>query len=74
MDLDAPAIAALDLLPEPMLFVTLDGVILCANLAGDTCSNPGIPSFKRHWQRLRSMNRVHSKIILRSARVPASSS
>jgi PAS domain S-box-containing protein len=33
MDVDAPAVAALDLLPEPMLFVSLDGIILCANLA-----------------------------------------
>jgi len=33
MDVDAPAIAALDLLPELMLLVSLDGVILCANLA-----------------------------------------
>jgi PAS domain S-box-containing protein len=33
MDVDAPAVAALDLLPEPMLFVNLDGVILGANLA-----------------------------------------
>jgi PAS domain S-box-containing protein len=33
MDVDAPAIAALDLLPEPMLFVGLDGVVLRANLA-----------------------------------------
>jgi len=33
MDVEARAIAALDLLPEPMLLVNLDGVILCANLA-----------------------------------------
>jgi PAS domain S-box-containing protein len=33
MDVDASAIAALDLLPEPILFVRLDGVVLCANLA-----------------------------------------
>jgi PAS domain S-box-containing protein len=33
MDVDAPAVAALDLLPEPMLFVRLDGLILCANQA-----------------------------------------
>jgi PAS domain S-box-containing protein len=33
MDVDAPTVAALDLLPEPMLFVSLDGVILGANLA-----------------------------------------
>ena len=33
MDVYAPAVAALALLPEPMLFVGLDGVILCANLA-----------------------------------------
>src|ERR1700678_2721134 len=33
MDVDAPAIAALDLLPEPTLFVDLDGIILSANLA-----------------------------------------
>jgi PAS domain S-box-containing protein len=33
MDVVAPAVAALDLLPEPMLFVSLDGVILGANLA-----------------------------------------
>jgi PAS domain S-box-containing protein len=33
MDVDASAVAALDLLPEPMLFVSLDGVILRANLA-----------------------------------------
>jgi len=33
MDVDAPAVAALDLLPEPMLFVGLDGLILHANLA-----------------------------------------
>jgi PAS domain S-box-containing protein len=33
MDIEAPAVAALDLLPEPMLFVGLDGVILGANLA-----------------------------------------
>jgi PAS domain S-box-containing protein len=33
MDVDASAVAALDLLPEPMLFVGLDGIILCANLA-----------------------------------------
>lgn len=33
MDLVTAAMAALDLLPEPMLFVSLDGVILSANLA-----------------------------------------
>jgi PAS domain S-box-containing protein len=33
MDVDSPAVAALDLLPEPMLFVSVEGVILCANLA-----------------------------------------
>jgi PAS domain S-box-containing protein len=33
MDVDAPAFAALDLLPEPTLFVDLDGIILSANLA-----------------------------------------
>ena len=33
MDVVSPAVAALDLLPEPMLFVSLDGVILRANLA-----------------------------------------
>jgi hypothetical protein len=33
MDLDAAVIAALDLLPESMLLVSLDGVILCANMA-----------------------------------------
>jgi PAS domain S-box-containing protein len=33
MDVVAPVVAALDLLPEPMLFVNLDGVILGANLA-----------------------------------------
>jgi PAS domain S-box-containing protein len=33
MDVIASAVAALDLLPEPMLFVSLDGVVLGANLA-----------------------------------------
>jgi PAS domain-containing protein len=33
MDVEAPAIAALDLLPEPMLFVSIDGVILGVNQA-----------------------------------------
>jgi PAS domain S-box-containing protein len=33
MDVDAPAMAALDLLPELMLFVSLEGIILFANLA-----------------------------------------
>jgi hypothetical protein len=33
MDVDPPVVAALDLLPEAMLFVSLDGVILHANLA-----------------------------------------
>jgi PAS domain S-box-containing protein len=33
MDVDASAVAALDFLPEPMLFVSLDGLVLCTNLA-----------------------------------------
>jgi PAS domain S-box-containing protein len=33
MEVDAQAIAALDLLPEPMLFVSLEGIIVGANLA-----------------------------------------
>jgi PAS domain S-box-containing protein len=33
MDVEAQAVTALDLLPEPMLLVNLDGVILCVNIA-----------------------------------------